>query len=156
MGGEKVRYKDAFTEQRRYFIPYNNDLDEATDKLVGDAQQISGIQPKTWAYIYAAGLTAFLTFMRQVFAGFWFHPVGFIVGIGYDSLGERVWGSCLVAWMIRSLVLKLGGAVTVRNKLLPFFVGVFLGAVASYMVLFALNGYIFFFHPGMETHKVLF
>ena len=38
--------------------------------------------------------------------------------------------------MIRFVVLKLGGAATVRNKLMPFCVGMFLGGL---LVMFAFN-----------------
>jgi hypothetical protein len=43
--------------------------------------------------------------------------------------GGNLWGSILAAWVIRLIVVKIGGAETVRNKLLPFFAGVFLAAI---------------------------
>ena len=48
---------------------------------------------------------------------------------------DYIWGSALTAWAVRSIVLRLGGAATVRNKLQPVFVGVFLGAVLAYLLL---------------------
>ena len=70
--------------------------------------------------------------LRQLFAGFWFHPIGVIMGSSHYM--EGVWGSVLVAWIIRSVVLRLGGAATVKKKLLPFFVGFFLAAVLSVLI----------------------
>ncbi len=42
----------------------------------------------------------------------------------------------LVACVVRFVVLKMGGAATVRNKLMPFCVGMFLGGL---LVMFVFN-----------------
>jgi hypothetical protein len=88
----------------------------------------------------AAIVTAVLTFLRQIFAGFWLHPMGFIVGSSYMT--EILWGSFLVAWALRLLFVRFGGGLSVRTKLQPFFIGVLLGSAMSWMVWFAYNSYI--------------
>ena len=94
----------------------------------------------TWASLYAGGLTAAVAVLRYVFAGFWFHPVGII--LGPMPVMDHIWGSLLVAWIVRFAALKLGGAATVREKLLPFFAGVFLAGVTAKAMFFVINLYL--------------
>ncbi len=68
----------------------------------------------------------------------------------------HVWGSCLVAAVIRFLVLRLGGAVTVRQKLLPFFIGVFLSAVAAHVIFGLITTYMYFFESGAVRLPLIF
>jgi hypothetical protein len=84
--------------------------------------------------MFSASVAALLAILRQIFAGFWFHPIGFILGTT-ACVGD-IWGSALLAWMIRYFVLWIGGAATVRNKLQPFAIGLFLGgALAEFMIM---------------------
>ena len=83
-------------------------------------------------------LAMLLTVLRQLFSGFWFHPIGLILGSS-NMMDGAVWGSLLVAWAVRGLVLKVGGATSVKNKLQPFFVGVFLGALVVLLLFSAVN-----------------
>lgn len=99
----------------------------------------TALKPATYAYAFGAFVTVILTLIRQFYAGFRFHPIGFILGSAH--MLEWAWGSCLVALVIRSVVLKLGGAHTVKNKLLPFFVGVFVGGVLT-CIFFNVYGFI--------------
>ena len=99
-----------------------------------------------FAMVYAATATAAVTVMRQVMAGFWFHPVGVLLG-PTEFLGA-VWGSLLFAWLARLLVLRFGGAVTVREKLFPAALGIVVGSLAGYAVAILVNAYVFFFTPG--------
>jgi len=129
LGGENIRYQWSFS-QDWFFWTYKTQLATADSKLVeGAAAVAGGIEPSTWAYIYGAVVTVVLAALRQVWSSFWFHPIGFVVGSSH-LLSDWVWGSVLAACVIRFVVLKLGGAATVRNKLMPFCVGMFLGVVA--------------------------
>jgi hypothetical protein len=89
--------------------------------------------------LYAGGLTAVVTILRHAFAGFWFHPIGII--LGPTPIMDHIWGSLLVAWVVRLGVLKLAGAASVRDKLFPFFTGIFLAGVAAKGVFFVINLY---------------
>jgi hypothetical protein len=129
LGGESIRFQWAFN-QEWFFGSYKALLAQATSEFVraqGGAAPASGLQPATWGLIFGAVVTMALTILRQLFAGFWFHPIGFILGSSH--MMEGVWGSVLAAWVIRATVLKFAGAATVKTKLFPFFVGVFLGSV---------------------------
>jgi len=134
LGGETSRYGWAFDTKWWYFFSYNQDMAAATNTYLGTvANAPAGLNP-AWYAVGLAGLVSIvLTVLRQLFAGFWFHPLGFV--IGSSNLMDYIWGSALAAWVVRSAVLRLGGAATVRNKLQPFFVGVFLGAAFCYALL---------------------
>ena len=141
IGGESVRYQWAFYEKSWYFFSFNEELQAASaayretlpaaagGAVEGAAKAAEGIEPSTYAYTFGAVAAAATAIGRQVWAGFWFHPLGFILGM--TRIMDYIWGSVLVALIIRSTVLWFGGAATVRQKLRPFFVGVFLGAVTS-------------------------
>ena len=89
----------------------------------------------------SSGVTmAVLAILRQYFAGFWFHPIGFMVGFTFQNFGAN-WGTLLVAFAIRWSVLKIGGAKAVRTKMMPFFVGVFVGCVLAIGLFTLVNGY---------------
>ena len=130
LGGENIRYQWSFN-QDWFFWSYKMQLATADSKLVEQTAAVAGsggVDPSTWAYVYGGVITVALAALRQVWSSFWFHPIGFVIGSSH--LLEWVWGSVLTACVIRYVVLKLGGAATVRNKLMPFCVGMFLGVVA--------------------------
>lgn len=64
--------------------------------------------------------------MRLFFLRFPFHPLGFVYGTG---LGTLLWGSALVGWAIKVLVVRYGGAASYR-RLRPFFLGMIWGELA--------------------------
>jgi len=137
---------------------YNKEMAKANERLVKvnatgtttssaiDENQSDKFKPEHIALLFGGIVTIALTVLRQVFAGFWFHPVGFIVG-ATGMLGSA-WGSLLMAWAIRFGVLKFGGAATVREKLLPAATGIILGTAAAYLVTIFVNGHVFFFNNG--------
>ena len=98
------------------------------------------------AFIFGAVVTALLSFLRQLYAGFWFHPFGFILGT--SGMMNGAWGSILTAWAVRLGVLRIGGAVSVREKLFPFAVGCVLAIVAVSFAVAVVHGYAYFFNPG--------
>ena len=133
LGGDTIRYQWSFN-QDWYFADYRAQLGQATSEFLRakEGTTTSGLQPWTWGVIFGAVVTTVLTILRQLFAGFWFHPIGFILGSSH--MLEGVWGSVLTAWAIRATVLKFGGAATVKTKLFPFFVGLFLGSVVFMVI----------------------
>ena len=101
-----------------------------------------GIHPGTWAAIYTGGLTFIVTLLRHTFTGFWFHPGGMILGSTWVMY--HIWASLFVACVARFTALKLGGAATVREKLLPFSAGIFLAAVAAQGLFFVVDLFLFY------------
>ena len=94
------------------------------------------------AMITSGSIMVVLTVLRQFFSGFWFHPVGFMLGWTNIDNGAP-WGTLLVAWAIRFTVLKIGGAKAVREKLLPFFTGAFAGCILSIITFTVINSFAF-------------
>lgn len=135
IGGNNIKYAWAFDTKPWALFAFNQELARVGASA---ATETVGIRPETWAWAYAGGGTLVLAVLRQLFAGFWFHPVGFILGSSHFTDG--IWGSCLAAWVIRFSVLKIGGASTVREKLRPFFIG--------FLVAAALSPLIFSIHAG--------
>ena len=88
--------------------------------------------------LLGCGVTAVLTVLRHFLSGFWFHPIGFM--LGWTNMdGGAPWGTLLVAWLIRYATLKIGGARAVRDRLLPFFTGVFIGCMLSVAIFTVVN-----------------
>ncbi len=87
-----------------------------------------------WGIGLGAGATALTAALRQLFAGFWFHPVGIL--LGSTHLMDWVWGSCLVALALRFAVVRLAGAEAVRERLLPVAIGIFLAGCLAYLTAF--------------------
>jgi hypothetical protein len=129
LGGDNLRYFWAYDAKAWYFADFNRALATASGGPGGS----SGWETSTFGYLWGAGGAVLLTVLRQLFAGFWLHPLGFILGSTHMMGGNWValWGSMLTAWLIRLLVVKIGGAETVRAKLIPFFIGFFIAAVLA-------------------------
>ncbi len=115
---------------------------------VTDGKKVK-VDPGVWGTVYGAGTVTVVALLRQFFAGFWFHPIGVIVGASW--MAQEAWGSLLLAWLIRFTVLKVGGAATVRKKLLPFATGIFLGGTAAYLIYAVTVSYLKFFVPGTKS-----
>lgn len=75
-------------------------------------------------------VTAALSFLRVLFSQLPFHPAGFVYGTG---IGHLIWGSALVGWAVKLLVVRYGGAAQYR-RLRPFFMGLVLGDLLMRLV----------------------
>jgi hypothetical protein len=64
-----------------------------------------------------------LAILRMVFLRFPLHPLGFGMATAY---GDLIWWSFLLVWMIKTVVLKIGG-VKLYKQLIPGFLGFALG-----------------------------
>jgi len=66
----------------------------------------------------------FLQTMRLRFLNWPFHPLGFALAGGFEM--NVVWLQLLIAWLIKTSVIKFGGHKIYR-RLIPFFLGLILG-----------------------------
>lgn len=141
LGGDNMsRYQWAFDTKWWYFFPYNLDMAAANNRMLGEQAAQAGANPAWTAFGVSAGIAVVLTLLRQFFSGFWFHPVGFV--LSSTNFVDYIWGSALTAWAVRAIALRFGGAATVREKLQPFFVGVFLGTTTAYLVILIHGAYL--------------
>lgn len=149
VGGDNYAERWPYMDKTFVVHDYNMALADANLTLLPEdspeRQAAGGMTPAHWGYIFGGGITLVLTFLRQAFSGFWFHPIGFIVGS--SPMMEVAWGSVLAAGIIRYITFKIGGSFAVRKKLMPFFVGVFIGAVVCYLIFGLLSAYLYFYHP---------
>ena len=156
MGGDNIKFQWAFNGLNWFMNQYRTTLNTATaDWLRQSADPAASLGPN-WggrAMCFTGAIMIVLTILRQFFAGFWFHPLGFLLGPTNLNDGAN-WGTILIAWAIRLIVLKVGGAHAVRSKLQPFFVGVFIGCLVAIMIFSVVNGLSVasgspLFYPGM-------
>jgi hypothetical protein len=74
--------------------------------------------------------------LRLRFVGFLLHPLGYVMTCSY---GDLIWGSFLVVWLLKSLVLRYGG-INLFRKTVPFFLGLAFGHFAVAGILWGLTG----------------
>ena len=84
--------------------------------------------------------TCILAFLRARFAWFPFHPIGYILAPTYFMMG--CWFPIFIAWLVRSILLRIGGARMIRHGLVPFSVGILVGAVTSIFFFDAIGLYL--------------
>jgi hypothetical protein len=84
-----------------------------------------------WAVGISFVITILLFVAKTIWVGFPLHPVGYI--LANTHFINMVWGSLLVALIVKFVALRAGGVRFVRSVMTPFFVGVFLGAISSYL-----------------------
>jgi len=74
-------------------------------------------------------ITCVLFTLRNFFPRFPFHPFGYVLATSYFA--RYVWFSMFIAWVIRSLILRIGGVHAIRKGLIPFAVGMILACVVA-------------------------
>ena len=78
-----------------------------------------------WLWILSgAAVMILLLLARHHFIWWPFHPIGFVVSMGWVM--NHMWFSIFLAWLIKGVILKYGGA-SLYQKLKPFFLGLILG-----------------------------
>jgi len=82
-------------------------------------------------YGISALFAAFLSSMRLVFLNWPFHPLGY--ALSNLMFFQRVWGSFMVAWIAKVLIIKYGG-VKMYKQLIPLFLGLFFGDIIMHIL----------------------
>ena len=135
IGGENIPYmRDWAMGQSWYFLSLRQaflDLDAAmTAQQTAEAAERASKIIGPWISVAAGALiTIALAALRSYFAGFWLHPLGYVLANTYCVY--MCWGSLHVAWLLKYLGLKISGPRFIRERMMPFFGGVFCGAVAG-------------------------
>jgi hypothetical protein len=149
-GATRLPVAADFGDRIGAFQTFNAELSSAQSALDRTKGEVAGTASQNVgpyvAMAFGAALTTAIGVLRQVFPGFWFHPVGLLMGP--SGMMKDLWGSLLLAALLRYGVLKLGGAKAVRERLVPAAVGILLAALLGYALYIALNGYYLFFNKG--------
>jgi hypothetical protein len=147
-GASKFYDTAQFSDRLAAFRAFNAELASAKSAMSGAPTAVTSAadQARHAALAFGAAATAIITLLRQNFPGFWFHPIGLLVGPS-DAM-QIAWGSLLAAWVARFTVLRLGGAASVREKLIPAAVGIFVASLCGHALYIAGNAYWFFFNKG--------
>ena len=64
-----------------------------------------------------------LVIVRSIFLRFPLHPLGFAMVMAY---GSPLWGMFFLVWIIKSIILKIGG-MSLYKRVIPFFLGIVIG-----------------------------
>lgn len=75
-------------------------------------------------FVVGMVVTGFLAYMRATFHWWPLHPLGYALSCSWTS--SVFWFSCLIAWVIKSLVLRYGG-MKLYISMRPWFLGMVLG-----------------------------
>jgi hypothetical protein len=87
----------------------------------------------------------------------WFHSVGgllsetircgrgFILGIGYSSLLAGFWSAFLVAWIIKTITLRVGGSKLYETMGIPTAAGIVAGSMIAVLIGGIIGVWKFFF-----------
>ena len=66
------------------------------------------------------------------------HPLGFAASMGWVM--DHIWCSIFLAWLVKTLVLRFGGAAS-YHKTVPFFIGLALGQIVTAGVWLIVDGF---------------
>lgn len=115
-GGGKIEYRASVALQ---------EFQRMATLATGSVPRDDG---KLAAQVAGGGIALFLGFLRTVWIKSPFHPLGFIIATAYGD-HTTSFLPMLVAWICKSLVLRLGGLALYR-RFLPLFLGLVLGHYA--------------------------
>ncbi|MCM8769573.1 MAG: hypothetical protein NC911_07910 [Candidatus Omnitrophica bacterium] len=92
------------------------------------AEHIRNPEGPNWFYLgftaIGAAIAIILQFLRTRFLWFPFHPLGF--AFSTIMMTNALWFSIFIAWLVKVLILKYGGA-RVYEQAKPFFIGLIVG-----------------------------
>lgn len=139
----KVEYAHASTIDRAQTAPLNdwatrsglqyNTLDQIRDYRPPGAGPREG-HHRVGYFTSGVAITSFLSIMRLKFINWPLHPVGLLVAYSYPI--KMMWFSVFLGWILKLLILRLGGVELMRrarNVFIGFIVGE-AGAAAFWLV----------------------
>lgn len=93
---------------------------------VHETEWVESFRLETWAYVICGGLiTLVLSFMTSRFTWWPLHPLGFYTGC--SPWMSYFWSGFLIAWLIKSFVLRYGG-YSAFKRLRPVFLAMIAGS----------------------------
>jgi len=95
--------------------------------------------------VFGAGAVVAVSLLRFRWAGFYLHPVLFLFWDTWSA--QRLWLSFLIGWLIKELVVRIGGGRTYQ-QLKPLFIGLIIGEVLAAVATLA-TGWIYYLATGL-------
>lgn len=132
-------------QQTRYFDQYRSG-ELSADRALATGTLTSNPETRALDPVHnqhAKGLTIgvvgtlVISLLRSQFMWFPFHPIGYVLAASHFV--QLTWFAALLAWVVRSVLFRLGGAQAIRRGLVPFCVGMFLAAIVSILFFDALG-----------------
>ncbi|MCG3147201.1 MAG: hypothetical protein PCFJNLEI_00639 [Verrucomicrobiae bacterium] len=144
-------------EQNWYFGEFRAGAQNADRAFAGgtlavppEAQALNFLQnPNAKGLGLGILITLVLATLRANFMWFPLHPIGYVLASSHFMRGA--WFVLFLAWLLRVVLLRLGGAQSIRRGLVPFCVGMFLACIAS-IVIFDAVGIYLRFHGVMDVY----
>lgn len=90
--------------------------------------------------------TALLSYLHARFMWFPFEPIGFIIANSFGGQYQGVWSACLVAWIAKTIVFRVGGSALYEKIALPI-VGGFITGVVLASTIGIITGMVRFYIP---------
>jgi hypothetical protein len=90
--------------------------------------------------------TALLSVLHARFIWFPLDPIGFVIAASWSSMWQEIWSVFLAAWIIKTIVLKIGGSVLYEKYVIPT-VGGFIGGTVLVTTIGVVVGVIKFYVP---------
>jgi hypothetical protein len=101
-----------------------------------------------WLWLgLGASLTYGMMLARSRFAGFPFHPIGYMMCLTYPM--HTLWFSVFLGWMCKVLITRFGGIDTYRRTT-PMFLGLALGDAAMMLLWLVIDGW-----QGRTGHQLM-
>jgi len=120
----------------------------ATDRCgyADNWNRLPGTDP--WVHIFAAGILSVgvMTFLHARFVWFPFEPIGFLLAFSDASLFFGMWMPALIAWVLKTLTLRIGGAKLYENIGVPLVAGFVIGFIVV-VFMGGIMGMVRFFVP---------
>lgn len=104
---------------------------------------------RTGGMVAGLVITVALLVVRSVLLRFPLHPLGYAMVASY---GNPIWGPFLLVWIVKTLVLKVGG-MRLYRQLIPFFMGIVIG---HFFVAGVIWGWLSLFNEMYRRYSVHF
>jgi hypothetical protein len=100
-----------------------------------------------WAHIFLIGIIAagVISWLHARFVWFPFEPIGFTLAVSDASIFFGLWSPALVAWILKTITLRVGGSKLYENYGIPVASGFMIGFVAVCFLGGLIGIYRFFF-----------
>jgi hypothetical protein len=120
----------ALTLGRSYMLQIQNTqfFRENSAWLLGQSPHLSGA---LISFIAGGAITALLALLRVRYVWWPFHPIGYVLCTSWTVLSY--WFPMLVAWVIKSLVVRYGG-MRLYTRLRPLFLGLIFGEFTAEVI----------------------